>query len=290
MCSSLKRLCLAFAASVLSVIAANNAAADMIQQYTVKNDGKGGPKPYKYATFGNTAPDPSTIPNETGGSYTDTWSNGSLSAEGQSVYLPGNSTYNNISFSFYTGSVADGSVAPTPYAPTTTTLYVFEVLGNPNVGVNGGPYIGTMATPATPANLSPSTPGVIGYAAGNGTVYNFTNLTLTAGNTYYFYEGTTTPDDTSLAVFSNTTYTPFYNGTSNPNQTPSSKDTYSGDQRYRTGGDGTYLGPNNSMTLFTLSGNVVPEPSRIVGILGVGIMGAFGLCFGVARKRKPAVG
>lgn len=275
--ASCVRRVLAMAAILSGLILVTHAKAEVIQSYTAYDNGGN----YSEATLDGAAP--GSTPNKNSPVFASTWvSNGSGNLEGQSVYIPvGSGTVSNFSFSFFTGG--SSSNAPTLYAPAGSRLYVFtETMTQEQ---NGGPYTGD------PGSLTTSTAGLVGYSAvGNGTAYNFSasaggsGLTLSAGTLYFFYVGA--PDGSPFSFdVSNSTYTPT-NGFSN--YTPESNSTsLEGDQRYRApSGTANYGGPTNSMTLFILQ---TPEPSCLVGLLGIVAISGIGLIVNGARNRALSV-
>lgn len=292
---SLIRFCLGLAAVLVLWQDPDAVNGDIIQQYdaTQVTNSSTTPQTYGIATLNNAAV------NSTG-SYSSTYvSNGAGNAQGQSVVLQGSALYTNIAFSFYTGGsttnsgVTSAGGPPIGYAAAGTTLYVFE---NDTSEPTSGAYTGT------PMNLSPSSLGVngakpVGYSTTIGssdasaytgfTTDGSTPLILDSGHTYYFYVGYTNSSVASnfafdvAPSFGSPSFTPYSNGISN-----------TGDQRYRSPTNvppiTDYGGPSNSMTLFTLSGTVVPEPSRAAGLLGLGFMGLVSLFFARRPKRLNA--
>jgi hypothetical protein len=283
---SRNRICLGLAALGLSIVVAADANADVILQ--------------QYAPTSTTMA--ALSPLNGSNAYTNTWLGQNQSTTGQSVYLPGSgSQYSITSFNFYTATYGNGTSSPptaySNYAPSGTDLYVFGMNGNPsltdyeNNGGTGGAYKGSPTSLF--GNSNPTTSngasflGKSSMASNNSYSFLGSGITLTAGNTYYFYLAY--PSTPSLPPFSFDVAdgTTFGNSPYTPYSTETTASPLNGDQRYRASSTGNYLGPNNSVALFSLM-TAVPEPSRVAGLLGLGIMGTVGLCVARFAKRKAA--
>lgn len=105
----------------------------------------------------------STLASDTGGPATN-----NAGYFGQSFTVGGSGTFDDITFNYYTGSLA-------PYA----------------IGTG---YLFSTAYTGTPTGLSSSDPGYLGSVAASGGTYSFaSSLDLSAGTEYYFYADTNIP-------------------------------------------------------------------------------------------------
>ena len=172
----------------------------------------------------------------------------------------------------FTGSNGAGKSVMTgsggPWNSIQFNFYNFS--GNPYAVPGTDLYLLNASYAGTPEGLVTSPPSSlisVGVPNISDTAYVFpTAVTLQPNTEYYFYTGG--PESIALDLYGTTMM----------------------DQRYRAYtslSNDDYQPPVNSSFLFALTGNVVPEPSRIVGILGMAIIGAIGLCFGCARTRQP---
>jgi hypothetical protein len=282
------RACFGFAVIGLLVLA-SEVNADTIQSYTATN-----------STTPQTATLNSADTSQSGGNFPATYSDNNMSASGQTVVIPtvasGGSvaaSYNNIEFSFYTaGSYSNPSGAPgglpIPVAYAGTTLYVFKSAGNPQVTAGAGPYTGS-PTGLSAASFYAASTGIdttFDPFGTTGSAYKFApGFQLDAGNTYTFYIGYSTAPTFEFDVAGVSSIP--YESSGLP--TNSVTGPWNGDQRYRTDSSGNYMGPTNSMMLFTVTGSVVPEPSRVVALMGLASMGLASMVLvGLVRRRRQS--
>ncbi len=172
-------------------------------------------------------------------------------APGEEVLTPTGGPWNNIKFSWY-----DSGLNPV----ATGNLFI---LTKPYQYVSGG-------SNGLLSGLSSSTPGFVAESTGmmNG-LYQFApSVTLSASTEYYFYTNAyfSGPLATATGALAANLVRYLAIGSTEP-MAPTNSFHASG---------------NDSAWLFQLDGTKVPEPSRIVGLLGLAGVGLIGL----ARRRR----